>query len=210
MLVGARTMTIERADAALEQADLELLSGGLTREQFSRRVAPFLPQVFRFCLALAGTREAAEDLLQNALVRAYTHRDSFRGEGSMAGWVCSIARNEHLEHVRTAARRRGLMRSAVERFGEIFEDWLSTSPEPSPQYCAELTEDREELLEALQALPQVFRTVVWLCDVEDMAYADVSELLHLPVGTVKSRHARGRERLRQALVRSKEDTDGTA
>jgi RNA polymerase sigma-70 factor (ECF subfamily) len=202
MLVGARTMTIERADAALEQADLELLSGGLTREQFSRRVAPFLPQVFRFCLALAGTREAAEDLLQNALVRAYTHRDSFRGEGSMAGWVCSIARNEHLEH--------GLMRSAVERFGEVFEDWFSTSPEPSPQYCAELTEDREELLEALQALPQVFRTVVWLCDVEDMAYADVSELLHLPVGTVKSRHARGRERLRQALVRSKEDTDGTA
>ncbi|MFM2420359.1 MAG: hypothetical protein RL385_5082 [Pseudomonadota bacterium] len=210
MLVGARTMTIERADAAIEASDEGVLSGGLTREQFSRRVAPFLPQVFRFCLALAGTREAAEDLLQNALVRAFTHRDAFRGEGSMAGWVCSIARNEHLEHVRTAARRRGLMRSAVERFGEVFEDWFSTPAEPSPQHNAELTEDREVLLDALQGLPHAFRTVVWLCDVEDMAYADVSELLQLPVGTVKSRHARGRERLRKALVQGKEDSDGTA
>jgi RNA polymerase sigma-70 factor (ECF subfamily) len=204
MLGSARAMTIKSADATAESADTSVLAGGLTRELFSRRVAPHISQVFRYCLALSGSREAAEDLLQNALVRAFTHRESYRGDGSMAGWLCSIARNEHLELVRTAARRRGLVRGAVERFGDVFEDWFSGTPTHAPDRDAEITEDSDALMAALQQLPEAFRTVVWLCDVEDLPYAEVSGMLDLPLGTVKSRHARGRARLRDALTKTKE------
>jgi RNA polymerase sigma-70 factor, ECF subfamily len=199
MLGGAGAMTIKGADIGADVADNGALAGGLTREQFTRRVSPHISQVFRFCMALSGSREAAEDLLQNALVRAFTHRDTYRGEGTMAGWLCTIARNEHLELVRTAARRRGLVRSAIERFGDVFEDWFSGTPMSAPDHAAEVTEDSGALLAALQTLPEAFRSVVWLCDVEDLSYADVSAALDLPIGTVKSRHARGRVRLRDAL-----------
>src|SRR5687768_7722691 len=102
-----------------------------TREHFTRDVSPLIPSVFRLCLALADSRAAAEDLLQSALVRAYAHRDSFRGEGSLTAWLCCIARNEHAEQVRQTARRRGLVRGAIERFGQLFEDW-SSEPEAHP------------------------------------------------------------------------------
>jgi RNA polymerase sigma-70 factor, ECF subfamily len=208
MLGSAGAMAIKSVDITAEVAGTQVLAGGLTREQFSRRVGPHLPQMLRYCMALAGARDTAEDLLQNALVRAYTHRDSYRGEGSMAGWLCTIARNEHLEHVRTAARRRGLVRSAIERFGDMFEDWFAGTPGSSaPDRDVEIHEDNDALLRALHALPESFRSVVWLCDVEDLSYAEVSATLALPIGTVKSRHARGRARLREVLERVAREAD---
>lgn len=170
-----------------------------TREQFTRDVSPLIPSVFRLCLALADSRAAAEDLLQSALVRAYAHRAGFRGEGSLTAWLCCIARNEHAEQVRQTARRRGLVRSALERFGALFEDW-SGVPVICPDDNLASAEDSEELLSALRKLPESYRAAVWMCDVEEMSYQEASEALGIPVGTVKSRHARGRGKLRAVLV----------
>jgi len=170
-----------------------------TREQFTRDVSPLIPSVFRLCLALADSRAAAEDLLQSSLVRAYAHRASFRGDGSLTAWLCCIARNEHAEQVRQTARRRGLVRGALERFGQLFEDWAGT-PETCPDDSLAIAEDSESVLSALRELPESYRTAVWMCDVEEMSYQAASESLGIPIGTVKSRHARGRTKLRAILV----------
>jgi len=170
-----------------------------TREQFTRDVSPLIPSVFRLCLALADNRAAAEDLLQSSLVRAYAHRDSFRGEGSLTAWLCCIARNEHAEQIRQTARRRGLVRAAIDRFGQLFEDW-SSAPEAKPDDSLEIAEDSESVLAALAELPETYRSAVWMCDVEEMSYQAASEALGIPIGTVKSRHARGRIKLRAILL----------
>jgi RNA polymerase sigma-70 factor (ECF subfamily) len=169
-----------------------------TREQFSRDVSPVIPGVFRLCLALADSRAAAEDLLQSSLVRAYAHRDSYRGDGSLTAWLCCITRNEHAEHVRQTARRRSLVRAALERFGELFDDW-SAEPEHCPDERLAIAEDSDSVLAALRELPEAYRVAVWMCDVEEMSYQAASETLGIPIGTVKSRHARARNKLRVIL-----------
>jgi RNA polymerase sigma-70 factor, ECF subfamily len=171
-----------------------------TREQFTRDVSPLLSTVYRLCLALSDNSSAAEDLLQSALVRAYVHRESFRGDGALAAWLCCIVRNEHIELVRQTARRRGLVRGALERFGQLFEDWSGT-PDPGPELSLSIAEETEDVLAALQELPEQYRSAVWMCDVEEMSYQLASEALGIPIGTVKSRHARGRAKLRAALAR---------
>jgi RNA polymerase sigma-70 factor (ECF subfamily) len=178
-----------------------------SREQFTRDVAPLIPSVYRLCLALSDNTSAAEDLLQSALVRAYVHRESFRGDGALAAWLCCIVRNEHTELVRQTARRRSLLRAALERFGELFEDWASP-PEMGPELTLSIAEDSESVLAALRALPESYRSAVWMCDVEEMSYQVASEALGIPVGTVKSRHARGRAKLRASLARQRAQEDG--
>jgi RNA polymerase sigma-70 factor (ECF subfamily) len=173
-----------------------------SREQFTRDVSPLIPSVYRLCLALSDNASAAEDLLQSALVRAYVHRESFRGDGALTAWLCCIVRNEHTEIVRQTARRRGLVRAALEKFGALFEDWASP-PEAGPELSLSIAEDSESVLAALHELPDSYRSAVWMCDVEEMSYQAASEALGVPVGTVKSRHARGRAKLRALLARQR-------
>jgi len=192
-------LTVKSSEITTDFAASREVQRRWTREHFTRDVSPLIPSVFRLCLALADNRAAAEDLLQSALVRAYAHRDSFRGDGSLTAWLCCIARNEHAEQVRQTARRRGLVRGALARFGQLFEDWAST-PEAYPDASLSIAEDSEAVLSALRELPEAYRTAVWMCDVEEMSYQAASEALGIPIGTVKSRHARGRNKLRAILV----------
>lgn len=202
MLSAASTLSVLNVKTSEITSDFAVSDAGQrtwTREHFTRDVTPLIPSVFRLCLALADSRSAAEDLLQSALVRAYAHRESFRGEGSLTAWLCCIARNEHAEQVRQTARRRGLVRGALERFGQLFEDW-SSEPEAPPDGPLAIAEDSESVLSALRELPEPYRTAVWMCDVEEMSYQAASEALGIPVGTAKSRHARGRTKLRAVLL----------
>lgn len=176
-----------------------------TREAFGRDVAPHMPGLFRLCLTLSDSTGEAEDLLQNALTKAYQHRHSFRGESSLLGWLYGIARHEHAEHVRSRARRRGLVRQALDKFGEIFEEW-SQPDEPSPESWLLTGEDSARLLAAVRSISEPYRAVVWMCDIEEMSYDDVARTLNVPVGTVKSRHARGRAQLKTSLDSTSSDS----
>ncbi|NTX06520.1 RNA polymerase sigma factor [Myxococcus sp. CA040A] len=165
------------------------------RERFEVVVEPLLPRLHRFCLALCRSRQEAEDLLQDSLVRAFLNWDS-RDSGSWLGWLCGIARHQFLENRRTQARRRSLLDSVLEGassvLGSLFEGGTE-QPDPEARLCG--AEEAELVLACLHALPEKFRLVVLLCDVEDLDYEEVARVLALPLGTVKSRHSRGRARL---------------
>lgn len=165
------------------------------RARFEAVVEPLLPRFHRFCLALCHGRQEAEDLLQDSLVRAYLHWGD-RTTGSLLGWLCGIARNQFLEQQRALARRRSLLDSVLEGASSVLGSLFSggvEQPDPEARLCG--SEEAELVLSCLRALPEKFRLVVLLCDVEDLAYDEVSRVLGLPVGTVKSRHSRGRARL---------------
>ena len=100
------------------------------------------------------------------------------------------------------------------RFGTLFEDWFGSESGPSslpnPERSLELMRDTESVLAGVRSLPEPYRTVVWLCDIEELSYQEVSEALALPLGTVKSRHARGHARLRTAMSALAEASQATS
>jgi RNA polymerase sigma-70 factor (ECF subfamily) len=175
------------------------------RRAFQEEVAPLLSGLYRYALVLCRRGEEAEDLVQVALVNAYAHWDSYSGEGSMMAWLSGILRNVHLETQRSAARRRGLLASALSRTADLLDRFLGEAPASGDPESELLAEETSALaLACLQGLREPFRTVVHLCDVEGLPYAEVAALEGIAVGTVKSRHARGRQMLRQAWARGTE------
>jgi len=166
--------------------------------QFQAAVRPVLPRLYRFCLALSGDPDQADDLFQNTLIKAYLNASSFEGRADLVVWLCGIARNEFLEGRRTEARRRGIFERFVDACASAFGVAPGESDDVTPEARVIMHEDRDMLLACLQKLPVEFRTVVVLCDIEELGYDRAAEILGIPKGTVKSRHARGRARLRAA------------
>lgn len=171
-----------------------------TRDSFQRQVQPLLPRLYRMCLTLCHDGTQAEDLLQSSLVKAYVGRQAFVGRGSLAGWLFGIIRHEHVDFVRTTARRRSLMDRALSQCLLAVEDMVAVAP-VDPETWIGLSEEGSILLECLRAIAEPYRLVVLLCDVEEMSHDEIARTLGIAVGTVKSRHARGRARLRAAYER---------
>lgn len=162
-----------------------------TRERFEEAVRPLWPRLYRACLVRTGQPSLAEDLLQSALIKAYTHRHSFEHRGSLTGWLLHIIKNEHIELCRKEARRR----SILDTISSWFEPILSPEPSETPEALAQAHIESTLLLECIHTLEEPFRTIIFLCDIEELPQQEVAQLLNIPIGTVKSRHARGRARL---------------
>ncbi|MRG92019.1 RNA polymerase sigma factor [Polyangium spumosum] len=177
--------------------DSTTLPGG--RAQFEAAVRPVLPRLYRFCLALTADHDRADDLLQNTLVKAYAHAASFEGRSDLVVWISGIARHEYLETRRTEARRSGLF----DRFagGEAFMLRSRADERKTPEALVNQKEHASLLLACLETLPEALRDVIMLCDIEGVGYERAAAVLGIPKGTVKSRHARGRARLRLAYER---------
>lgn len=168
------------------------------RAEFEAAVRPVLPRVFRFCLALTGRQDQADDLFQNTLVKAYLNAASFEGRSELGVWLCGIAWHEHLEVRRTEARRRGLFEQFVDACSSALGFGSDREDPTTPETMLSEGQNHDMLLRCLQTLPEEFRAVVVLCDIEEVGYERAAEILGIPKGTVKSRHARGRIRLREA------------
>lgn len=170
------------------------------REQFSIQLQRLIPTLRRLCQSLARDRNEAEDLLQNALIKAYIHRTSFQGRCPLAGWLYGIVRHEHDEYTRQHARRRALLSGEERRYGAALAGW-QPMPGETPEEGLNQAEHRAKLRACVERLPDAYRTVVALCDLDELPYEQVAERLDLPLGTVKSRHARGLSRLKEVLDR---------
>jgi len=171
-----------------------------SRARFEAQVQPLLPRLHRLCLTLCRDKQEAEDLLQDALVRAYLHQGDYQQRGSFFGWLCGIVRNQFIETRRSVARRRSLLDSVLEGASSVLGSLFTGGAEvrdPEAQVCS--SQEAELMLRCLHALPEKFRLVVLLCDVEELGYDEVSAALGIPVGTVKSRHFRGRAQLGAAF-----------
>lgn len=168
------------------------------RAEFEAAVRPAMPRLFRFCLSLTGRQDQADDLFQNTLIKAYVNAASFEGRSDVGVWLCGIAWHEHLELRRTEARRKGLFSQFVDACSTALGFGADRADTTTPETLLATGENQAILLRCLQTLPEEFRAVVVLCDIEELGYERAAEILGIPKGTVKSRHARGRVRLREA------------
>ncbi|MFE6281039.1 SigE family RNA polymerase sigma factor [Streptomyces sp. NPDC057877] len=144
------------------------------------------PRLLRTAYLLTGHHQDAEDLVQAALVRAYTRWERVRSAHNPEAYVWRILINTNADRL----RRR--------RFGEWLTHWL---PERSAPDCTDQLVERGVLLEALRALPARQRATVVLRYLEDRSESEVAELLGTSVGTVRSQTARALARLRAEVPR---------
>ena len=145
-----------------------------------------IPRLRRYARALAGNRDAADDLVQDTLDRALSRSALFRPGGDPRPWLFTIMHNIFVNQVRSAAARRTTQLDVAD-FEPIAHD--------STQDGLAL----RDLTRALATVPDEQREVILLIGLENLTYADAAGILGVPVGTVMSRLSRGRERLRTAL-----------
>ena len=146
--------------------------------------------VHAVCRRLTGNATDAADATQEALIAIVRGLDRFDGRASLRTWIYRVTTNACLDELRRRARRptTGLTDELVERVQRSDGPDLDTT-----------IVDRLDIDAALQALPPTFRAAVVLRDVAGLDYAEIAEVLDLPIGTVRSRIARGRDRLATLL-----------
>jgi len=142
----------------------------------------------------------AEDVTQDAFVKAYRSLDRFRGEAPFRPWLLRIVRNEALNRVRSTKRRERLAL-------QVINDPVSGDAVPSPETEVMSEEERRRLLGLIEDLPERYRSVLVHRYLLDLSEEETSEILRLPVGTVKSRSSRAMQRLRKSLAPEYRDSE---
>ena len=173
------------------------------RAWFEGSVVGLLSDLFGTALRLTRNRADAEDLVADAVAQAWGHLDELADRTRVRGWLFRILTNAFLSARRTDARRgvhESLDCEAHDDFS-LFERvhapillWWGT---PEQEFLNKLL--REDLVRAVNALPEAFRLVVVLADMHGCTYQEIAETLHVPIGTVRSRLARARGLLQKAL-----------
>ena len=152
---------------------------------------------YSLALRFLGSPQAAEDVTQEAFLRAYRHLGRFRGE-RFRPWLLSIVANAARDELRRQRRhpQRSLEQARADPELPAFDP---PDPGPTPEAEALRGELRADLEQALRTLPDDWRLIVLLSDVHRLSYEEVAEAAGVPVGTVKSRLSRARARLRDVL-----------
>jgi len=176
----------------------EAQKGDLTA--FNRLVLAYQDMVYNQAYRMMGEPSAAEDATQDAFISAYKNIRSYRG-GSFRSWLLRIVTNVCYDELRRRKRRPTQPLEPIDQENnEEFESarWM-VDPGESPEEALERAELDRALQHCLDDLPPDFRAVVILVDIQGMDYTEASAVVKIPLGTIKSRLARARLRLRDCL-----------
>src|SRR5258705_7258591 len=166
-------------------------------EDFSAEALQFLEPLFATAMRLTRNRADAEDLVQDTFVKAFGHAGQFTPGTNLRAWLYTILHNTWRN------RRRDASRDTVEVDSEQVEQAAAGAaggePVETPERILMRSTLDADLQAALDELPGAFRQAVWLRDVEEFTYAEIAEMLSVPIGTVMSRISRGRRMLHEQL-----------
>lgn len=181
--------TDDQLVAAAKQGDEQAMDQ-LLRRHYDRMHA--------VCSRIAGGTRDADDATQEALLRVVRNIDQFDGRSAFGTWAYRIATNTALDELRKRNRRPLL--DAQVGFGDGDDDQRDRQPADEVAHLeVEAVADRMAIKVALESLPEDFRLPVVMRDVGDLDYSEIAEALGIPIGTVKSRIARGRKVLLEQL-----------
>jgi len=158
-------------------------------------------RLFRTAWSILKNRQEAEDVLQSCYASALSAIAAFEGRSSLATWLTRITINEALGRKRAQERRRKHLEAEGVQMLENYRDQLAKGSEaPSPEAEAAREQLRSILERAIGDLPENFRTVFVLHEIEGLSVEDAAQALEIPTGTVKTRLMRARRKLQQALA----------
>jgi RNA polymerase sigma-70 factor (ECF subfamily) len=168
-------------------------------EAFNRLLLEYQDLAYHQAYSLLQDRDGAEDAAQEAFIRAFRSLKEYRG-GSFKAWLLRIVTNTGYDELRRRKSHPIVSLTPVDADGnEIESPSWSIDPGPSPEDWVERNELRSAIQCNLAMLPPEYRSVITLIDVFDMDYSEAAQALGIPVGTVRSRLARARQRMRLRL-----------
>ena len=173
---------------------------------FEQLVLKYQTQVYNLCFRILGNAEDAADITQEAFLKAWRNLGSFHGEASFSTWLYRLASNACMDQLRSMRRRPVGSLTVTDDEGEEQTMDVPDSA-PSPEESLISKEERSLLQEAMSALDPQERQILTLRVVNDLSYTEISEVLDLKEGTVKSRLARARDHLRKKLESFGNKTD---
>ena len=164
-------------------------------EFFEQLAMPLFDSLYNFAHWLTGNRVDAEDLVQETYAKALKGFKSFQDGTNLRAWMFRILSNTFL------TSRTGLMARNTLSFEEESEEAEVRSAQVvTPESVLLRNENQQMVLDALAAVPVHYREIILLCEVEELSYREIAEVLSLPIGTVMSRLSRARNSLRQMLA----------
>jgi len=167
-----------------DRFDAIAMTGGFTIEQLQAQV----PRLRRYARALTGNRDAADDLTQDTLERAWNKRHLWQLESNLRAWLFAVMHNVYINGV-----KRGRVMDSLDNLPQGIAEAAPAAGGADPGATL------HDLQVALVRLPAEQRAVLLLVGLEQLSYAEAAQVLAVPIGTVMSRLSRGRDRLRQLL-----------
>jgi RNA polymerase sigma-70 factor, ECF subfamily len=186
-------------EAEPETAPFEIAAQARDRVRFEEEALELADQVYRVARRLVGSREEAEDLVQDTYARAFRSWSSYTPGTNMRAWLLRILTNLNLDRGRKIQRTPDLQ--PLEESDYYLANKLESQGGQTldPERAVERL-SQDSIVNALSEVPHDFRDVVVLVDIGDFAYADAAQILDVPIGTVMSRLHRGRRLLKQRLA----------
>ena len=168
---------------------------------YNQLVFRFKDRLLNFIYRFVNDLDLAEDLVQDTLLKLYTHKDSYQEIAKFSTWLYTIAANLARTELRKKKRRKTFSVTELSREDREFII-VSSDVDPSEDLSSQDFERNIQL--ALAELPDDFKTIIILRDIQELSYDEISKIVNVPLGTVKSRINRGRVKLQQLLKKKGE------
>jgi RNA polymerase sigma-70 factor (ECF subfamily) len=187
-------------DAEAETSGRRIASDARERVRFEEEALEFADQVYRVARRLVGSREEAEDLVQETYARAFRSWRTYTPGTNMRAWLLRILTNLNVDRGRRIQRSPDTqpLEESDYYLANRLADRAGEQALEQERVVEQLSQD--SVVSALSSLPHDFRDVVVLVDIGDFSYADAAQILDIPMGTVMSRLHRGRRLLKQRLA----------
>ncbi len=170
------------------------------KEAYGKLIKHYQNRLFHRAMSLLGDRDVAQDALQSSLLSAYKALPRFRGESSIYTWLYRIVTNRSRDYL--SKFYKGQIDFSIDSLEPIFTDERFNL-----EKNFELLEETNYLMSKINFLPEKYRVLIVYRYYDNLSYAEISELLHIRVGTVKSRLFKSRSLLREAIVRDGREED---
>jgi RNA polymerase sigma-70 factor (ECF subfamily) len=190
-----------RTEQTLHNEENELIRQALAGDldSFNQLVLMYQNMAYNHAHSISGDPSMAEDATQESFIKAFQALRTYRG-GSFRGWLLRIVTNAVYDILRRSNKHPTQPLFAVDEEGEEIESsyWL-VDPNASVQQVIEEKEFSAAIYKVLDELPDAYRTVINLIDVQELDYREAAQVLNLPLGTIKSRLARARLQMQKKL-----------
>ncbi len=191
--------------SAAEQKTQEKQSNKLTRSEIERQMdfkneaMIHIDALYNYAVRMTGDPEDANDLVQETYMKAYRFFDSFEKGTNCKAWLFRILKNSYINRYRKESKEPDKVDyDDIKEFYHTVKHSSLDSNDMQEKWYGELLDD--EISRALDSLPEDFREVVQLCDIEGFTYEEIANMVDCPIGTVRSRLHRGRKILREKLL----------
>ena len=166
--------------------------------EFEREAIPHMDLLYNYGLRMTGNPADADDLVQETYLKAFRFWDKYEKGTNIKAWLFRIMKNSYINRYRKESKEPDTVDyDVVKNFYNTIKHESADTNDLEERIYGNLLAD--EVAKGLESLPDDFRTVVILCDIEGLTYEEIAEFVEIPIGTVRSRLHRGRKMLRAKL-----------